>query len=54
VRQGKAWVLRTVPTQGAAALALVGSDGEVAAVLVRDGSGWSYGRVLAPNSPLQQ
>lgn len=54
VRQGKAWVLRTVPTDVAAALALVGSDGEVTAVLVRDGSGWSYGRVLAPSSPLQQ
>ena len=53
VRQGKAWVLRAIPASLGDTAALIGRDGEVAAVLVRSGSGWTYGRVLA-SSPLQQ
>lgn len=53
VRQGKAWVLRTVPSGLGEAVSLIGPDGAVAAVLVRHGDGWSYGRVLASDSALQ-
>ena len=54
VRQGKAWVLRAIPASLGDTAALIGRDGEVAAVLVRSGSGWAYGRVFVPSSPLQQ
>jgi tRNA pseudouridine55 synthase len=48
-RQGKAWVLTQVPPpDGDQEALLVDPAGEVAAVLVRAGAGWAYGRVLAP------
>jgi tRNA pseudouridine55 synthase len=48
-RQGKAWVLEQVPPPASPSEALlVDPAGEVAAVLVANGSRWTYGRVLAP------
>jgi len=52
-RQGKAEVLRYLPTPGAESeLLLLDPDGGVAAVMVRAGTGWRYGRVLAATQAL--
>lgn len=49
-RQGKAWVLREIQALSEAQALLLDPAGEVAAVVVRAGTAWTYGRVLAaPN-----
>jgi tRNA pseudouridine55 synthase len=50
VQHGKAWVLEAIAAELAgAAVALLDPRGELAAVVVRDGRTWAYGRVLAPH-----
>ncbi len=52
-RQGKAEVLRHLPAPGIEAeLLLLDPDGCVAAVMVRAGANWRYGRVLAATQAL--
>jgi tRNA pseudouridine55 synthase len=47
VRQGKVWVLNTIPPDLGETVVLVDGSSEVVAVLSRHGRGWSYGRVIA-------
>jgi tRNA pseudouridine55 synthase len=49
-RHGKSWVLAQLPPASEHEALLLDPTGEVAAVVVRTGSAWAYGRVLA--SPL--
>jgi tRNA pseudouridine55 synthase len=51
-RHGKAAVLQQLPAHLASTALLLDPDGEVAAVLVREGDAWHYGRVLAPPQAL--
>lgn len=46
VRQGKTWVLRTLPAPPGDTAVLVGPDADVVAVVTRDQTGWAYARVL--------
>jgi len=46
VRQGKSWVLRTLPAQAGDTAVLLGPDADVVAVVTRDAAGWTYARVL--------
>lgn len=47
VRQGKVWVLGTIPPDLGETAVLVDAAAEVVAVLSRQGRTWSYGRVIA-------